>query len=253
MLQMPSSLSPYPLVATPVVNGGRLAVGLENVQSTAVAFPPVVEASATAALRDDEKTAPDEATAEGQAQHNSDSPVFADDALTPEELETIRKMVVRDREVRAHEAAHAAVGGNLAGGATYTFSIGPDGGRYAVAGEVQIQLRMVPGDPQATLANAEKVKRAALAPAEPSAQDRRVAAAAMRIAQQAQAEIAEQNRGQENTKEDAPSVSAAGQRIINGHLAEPEESAGVIYSAAANYRQQLADSASAAPTIDQHA
>lgn len=88
----------------------------------------------------------------------------------------VAELASRDRQVRAHEQAHAAAGGPYAGAPSYSYSRGPDGKRYAVAGEVGIDVAAVPNDPQATLAKMEVVLRAALAPAEPSAQDLRVAA-----------------------------------------------------------------------------
>ncbi|PCJ45133.1 MAG: hypothetical protein COA74_16245 [Gammaproteobacteria bacterium] len=96
-----------------------------------------------------------------------------------------------DRKVRAHEQAHASVGGSLTGAPSYTFKTGPNGVRYAVAGEVSIDTSGVPGNPQATLRKAEQVARAALAPADPSATDQRVAASAQALASKARFEIAQ--------------------------------------------------------------
>lgn len=108
--------------------------------------------------------------------------------LTEEERAQVRKLAARDREVRAHEAAHKAVGGPYAGAASFTFQSGPDGRRYAVGGEVPIDVSAVPGDPDATIRKLRTVRRAALAPAEPSAQDRRVAASAEAGVRAAQAD-----------------------------------------------------------------
>ncbi len=102
----------------------------------------------------------------------------------------IRELASIDRKVRAHEQAHASVGGALAGAPSYTYKTGPNGVRYAVAGEVPIQISAVPGNPQATISNAEQVRRAALAPADPSPTDRRVAASAQALAAKARYEIA---------------------------------------------------------------
>ncbi|MDG9925943.1 MULTISPECIES: putative metalloprotease CJM1_0395 family protein [unclassified Pseudomonas] len=113
--------------------------------------------------------------------------------LRQEQLE-IAELASRDREVRAHEQAHASVGGSYAGAPTYTFKRGPDGKSYAVGGEVSIDTSPIPGDPEATLRKMELVQRAALAPAEPSAQDLRVAAEAAAQATQARAELAELRR-----------------------------------------------------------
>ena len=94
-----------------------------------------------------------------------------------------------DREVKTHEQAHMAAGGDLVmGSANYSYKTGPDGRFYAVAGEVQIDTSPVPNDPEATARKAERIIRAALAPAEPSSQDRQVAASARSMAANARSE-----------------------------------------------------------------
>lgn len=113
--------------------------------------------------------------------------------LDLQERQQVLRLAARDREVRAHEAAHAAVGGKYAGSPSYTYTRGPDGKTYAVGGEVSISVSEVPGDPQATLEKAEVVRRAALAPAQPSAQDRQVAAKAGQMALEARAELTLEN------------------------------------------------------------
>ena len=110
--------------------------------------------------------------------------------LEPEELKELSELKARDREVRAHEAAHQAVGGQYAGAISYVYERGPDGAQYAVGGEVSIDTSPVNGDPQATIEKMRTVRAAALAPAEPSPQDRAVAAQAMQLMLQAQAELA---------------------------------------------------------------
>ena len=112
-----------------------------------------------------------------------------------EQLE-IAKLVSRDQEVRTHEQAHAAVGGRYAGAPSYTYERGPDGKRYAVGGEVSIDTSPIPNDPEATLRKMEVVIRAALAPAEPSAQDRQVAAQAQLQMAEARVELAQQQRSE---------------------------------------------------------
>jgi hypothetical protein len=110
------------------------------------------------------------------------------------DIELIRELAARDREVRSHEQAHQAVGGQYAGAMEFTFSQGPDGKRYAVGGEVSIDTSKVSGNPEATLRKAEQIRRAALAPAEPSSQDRQVAALATQISLDAQNEIRQVER-----------------------------------------------------------
>jgi hypothetical protein len=107
----------------------------------------------------------------------------------------IQKLAARDREVRAHEQAHVAAGGSLiTSGPTYTYQTGPDRRRYAVGGEVGIDTSPVRGDPEATIDKAQRIRAAALAPAEPSAQDRSVAAKAGQMEQSARIELARQQR-----------------------------------------------------------
>jgi hypothetical protein len=110
-----------------------------------------------------------------------------------EDLQKIRQLQSRDREVKAHEAAHAAVGGHLTGSPSFTFERGPDGVNYAVGGEVSVASPTVPGDAEKTLQQAEQVQRAALAPANPSSQDRRVAADAARAAAEARLQLAQEH------------------------------------------------------------
>ena len=101
----------------------------------------------------------------------------------------LEKLKRRDREVRNHEMAHVLAGGPyVLGGPHYIFVVGPDGKLYAVGGEVKIDLSPVPNNPDATIRKAETVKRAALAPANPSAQDRAVAAKAEQMAMKARME-----------------------------------------------------------------
>lgn len=112
--------------------------------------------------------------------------------LTPEARKAVEELKAGDREVRAHEAAHlAAAGGIAVGGASYSYERGPDGQLYAVGGEVSIDTSPVADDPAATVRKAEQIRRAALAPANPSSQDLSVAAAAAQMQAQALAELAQ--------------------------------------------------------------
>lgn len=112
----------------------------------------------------------------------------------------IKELSARDREVRNHEQAHAAVGGQYAGAPSYTYQKGPDGVNYAVGGEVSIDTSPIPGNPEATLNKAAQVKRAALAPAEPSAQDRKVAAVATQIQLEALNDLVQKRTEQSQTE-----------------------------------------------------
>lgn len=120
---------------------------------------------------------------QANAEDSQESIELAQDAAIIQELKA------RDQEVRTHEQAHASVGGVHTGSPSYEFEIGPDGNKYAVAGEVSADLSPVAGDPQATITKMEQVHAAALAPAEPSSQDIKVAAQASQLIAQAQVEL----------------------------------------------------------------
>jgi len=114
--------------------------------------------------------------------------------LSEADLRRVEQLKQRDREVRAHEMAHVAAGaGVVTSGASYSFETGPDGRRYAVGGEVGINVS--PGrTPEETLSRAEKIRAAALAPADPSGQDRQIAARAASMAAEARVELATRAR-----------------------------------------------------------
>lgn len=133
------------------------------------AVAPTAESSDVGDSQTSERPA-EETRTQADADPSSDA---AEEAVRRE----IDALQARDREVRAHEQAHLAAAGQYAsGGIQYTFERGPDGRMYAVGGQVSVDTSEIPGDPQATLLKAQTLRRAALAPAEPSGQDRAVAA-----------------------------------------------------------------------------
>lgn len=113
--------------------------------------------------------------------------------LSEQDMRIVEELKARDREVRAHEQAHKSVGGQYAGAISLSYQSGPDGRRYAVGGEVPIDVSPIPGDPQATIVKMTIVKAAATAPAQPSTQDIMVAAEAGRIQMEAQTELLQKN------------------------------------------------------------
>jgi hypothetical protein len=122
----------------------------------------------------------------------------------------LAELSARDSEVRAHEQAHVAAGGALiTSGPSYTYQTGPDRRRYAVGGEVGIDTSPVRGDPEATLDKAARIVAAALAPAQPSAQDYRVAGQAQQMAGQARVEIALTRAREAYTSNGPASLQAA--------------------------------------------
>lgn len=151
-------------------------------RSEAPAPPPETEGTS------DRK--PEESSEAETTEVSSDEEELGPGELTEEEQEMVEELKARDVEVRQHEQAHLTAAGDLAiGGAKYDYQRGPDGKRYAVGGSVNIDVSEVPNDPEATKTKADRIKRAALAPAEPSGKDRQVAAQADRMKARAQQEI----------------------------------------------------------------
>lgn len=154
--------------------------------------------------------------------------------LSPEEADQVAKLKQTDREVRMHEMAHMAAGGGMiTSGASYSYQKGPDGISYATGGEVGIDTS--PGrTPEETVARAQRIRAAAMAPAEPSGQDIAVASQATQMEQQARVEMAQTRRAEMSGKtEDGKGQPALteqpetrGQRRIEGFYAMPKPAAG---------------------------
>ncbi|UTF59371.1 putative metalloprotease CJM1_0395 family protein [Gilvimarinus sp. DA14] len=218
--------SNYANAVAPYAPLGRQAVSEENTELKSTVFKALEEGAASA--RGENRRSPEDRPAEveerertrgqrGSAALDAESPQANKDAEREAEKSTaaqeqaereqISELAARDREVRAHERAHAAVGGQYAGAPRYEYTRGPDGINYATAGEVSIDTSPIPNDPEATLEKAQQIQRAATAPAEPSAQDRRVAAQAAQLEIQAQAEIAAQARAERQAEAKAAEQS----------------------------------------------
>lgn len=172
-------------------------------------------AAALAGVRSSGASAPvdkaaggEEAAQESRRAGASGAASAADVELSESERQQVGALQERDREVRAHEMAHVAAGAGLVTrGASYTYQTGPDGQRYAIGGEVGIDTSSG-RTPEESLAKAERVRAAALAPAEPSGQDRQVAAQAARMASEARMEIARQEFASSGGAPQAPPAQA---------------------------------------------
>ncbi|MCO4757451.1 MAG: hypothetical protein KC477_05480 [Oceanospirillaceae bacterium] len=122
--------------------------------------------------------------------------------LSDEQLKVVQELEARDREVRQHEQAHASVGGQHTGAPSLEYTRGPDGRMYATGGEVSVDTSAVANDPQATVEKMRTVIAAALAPAEPSTQDRQVAAKAQALLTEALASLSLEENAQEQDEAD---------------------------------------------------
>ena len=210
-------------------------MNINSQASRTLAAPPgqVARSPVTSAYADKPSSA---AMAERDAKPAADA-ASGDAAVSPQQQaqqqQQITELASRDREVRSHEQAHAAVGGSYAGAPTYSFKRGPDGQTYAVGGEVSIDVSPIPNDPAATLRKMEVVQQAALAPAEPSAQDLRVAAQAQVLAAQARSELAALQREEV--------AAAAAERKAEAQAREEQEQAEQEEPAAPEVQQQSFD------------
>lgn len=160
------------------------------------------------------------------ARVNSANPVdeTEDAAASSAEGEQIRELQATDREVRSHEAAHKAAAGRYGGAVSLDYQTGPDGERYAVGGEVGIDISGE-STSAATIAKMQQVRAAAMAPANPSAQDRAVAAAADAKSTQAAREL--QSEKAAGSKDGAETASPDGTGK-NNRIEDYQKSSGTI-------------------------
>lgn len=131
--------------------------------------------------------------------------------LSQDEQRVVNELQATDTHVRAHEAAHMAAGGGLTSPASFSYEKGPDNKMYAVAGEVGISTGEG-NSPQETLAKAQQIRRAALAPSDPSPQDLKVAAKAASMEMSARMQIMQEKlaEGEANAKKAQANSSMSG-------------------------------------------
>jgi hypothetical protein len=123
--------------------------------------------------------------------------------------EQVQRLKAVEEKVKAHESAHKAAGGALTGAVTYQYTTGPDGKRYITGGEVSISIQKG-STPEQTISNMEQVIRAALAPADPSPQDRAVAGEAAAAEQQAKQEESAAKSDEAQGKNKSSNASPSG-------------------------------------------
>jgi hypothetical protein len=174
---------------------------ISNTQSSAADTYSVTSVKNNSAKNSTETTLPTSETvtaASEQSRRNGQTSSQGDDASSEEEKKkaqqeekVVQDLKKRDAEVRTHEQAHKTAGGQYAGSPAFEMTKGPDGQSYATGGHVNIDVSAIPDDPQATLNKMMQIKSAALAPAEPSAQDLKVAAKADMVAAAARSELSQ--------------------------------------------------------------
>jgi hypothetical protein len=207
--------------------GGMAASGAER-SARGIAVNGEAEEDAFSATPEDGRNA------EGSGVDGADKKTSgAAGEISEEDKRRVQELTKTDRKVRQHEQAHMAAGGSLVtSGASYEYETGPDGKRYAVGGEVGISLSEG-RTPEETLRRARQIRAAALAPADPSPQDRRVAAMAGQMEMQAMQEIAAQRLEESKQGDDGTAASP-----VPASGAKENARAGAAYSTGIQaYRQ----------------
>lgn len=188
--------------------------------------PLAEDPSLNASGEPEEDGRPGDEESDSEAAEASEERNLTGQELTDDQRKEVDRLKERDREVRAHEQAHVAAGGQyVRGGVQFEYETGPDGRRYAVGGEVSIDSSSVSGDPRKTIQKAQQIRRAAMAPAEPSGQDQRVAAAASQMEAEARQDLIEE-RVSGGDESEAGSEAVAGKAVEEEVVdVEPEASA----------------------------
>lgn len=147
--------------------------------------------------------------------------------LTVQQQRQVAQLQQIDRDVRAHEQAHIAAGhGVVTSGPNYTYTYGPDGKQYAVAGEVGIDTAPE-RKPEANIDKGIRIQAAALAPRDPSPQDYRVAAVGSQLETTGRSDLAEQE-AQQHAEEAARVQAQKEAETTAGQQAQPEAKAAQV-------------------------
>jgi hypothetical protein len=152
----------------------------------------------------------------------------AQQELNEEEQKRVNELKRIDQKVRTHEQAHVAAGGSLIkGGVRFSYQTGPDNKKYAVAGKVNIDVSPVKGDAEATIRKMQTVKRAALAPADPSPQDRQIATSAAQTEAKARMQL-QREKSVENESQYSNIAKAASNRFVDEYKKQQDISENLI-------------------------
>ncbi|PLX48674.1 MAG: hypothetical protein C0613_09655 [Desulfobulbaceae bacterium] len=177
-----------------------------GVQDRAAGLPADESPAAARAAAGDQKGG----RTEEEARADAHEPRGVDgEVLSNQEQARLAELKKRDQLVKAHEQAHVAAAGSLVRrGVSLSYEKGPDGRRYAVSGEVSIDTSRE-AQPEKTMAKMQTVRAAALAPVDPSPQDRKVAAAATAAMREAGNELRLERLGHLKDEEGGKEAAAS--------------------------------------------
>lgn len=192
-------------------NSANGASSNDDINDEAIISDEAVNLLASDKNKDEANTLPkdksksDEDPPKTDKSENSGTKTNDKDKITQEQQQEIAQLKARDAEVRTHEQAHIAAAAGLRTSApSYDYETGPDGKKYAIGGEVNISFTRS-DDLQEDIQNAETMRAAALAPAQPSSQDLSVAKNADKIIEEDRQKLAEQKTDESNAEPDSKS------------------------------------------------
>jgi len=188
------------------------------------------------------RLAPDRVTLSGEARAR-----LAGGDLTRDQQQEVQQLRQRDAQVRQHEAAHQAAGGQLTGPASFSYQTGPDGKSYAVGGEVQVSAH-AGRTPDETIAIARQVRAAALAPGDPSPADLSAASSAAQMEAQAQQQKQAQQADSASQDGAGRSAKAGALPVMGADRPAAAQGAGAPQAGATRPAQPAPAQASSAPT-----
>lgn len=233
-------------ITQPVVGTGYYSSQLNRADNTGKSPEPAPPSAAYAGLDPVtlSREGQQQSSRAGSSQSNREADTGGNEdtvRLDQQEIKQLQQLKRRDTEVRTHEQAHLSAAGRYArGGASFTLQKGPDGVSYAVGGEVGIDVGKE-STPEATLVKMQTIRRAALAPANPSAADRRIAAQASVKEAQARQELLIEMQ-EELLQADSvgqPGIGDSGRPslVSSGEQSEPASSSATLKSVIAAYRK----------------
>ena len=189
---------------------------LENLPSVKVSLSQGDKPQKAASLSAEDKQSSIEKDFERKARNLRRREEMAEKAQQRVDQETVRNLKKREHEVIKHENAHAIAGGGMASRPTYEYTQGPDGKRYVTGGHVNMRSNTLETDPEKRIQQAQTLYRAALAPANPSPQDRLVAVNAKQLEMEArmaanelEKEIKKREKGEEEKTEEPNTTNQA--------------------------------------------
>lgn len=141
--------------------------------------------------------------------------------LSTEQQQQVRELQVIDQKVRAHEQAHLAAGRELiVSGPDYSYTYGPDGKRYATAGEVGIDTS-AEREPEENIDKGQRIQATALAPADPSPQDYRAASLGSRLESEGRRDLVVQQQSERAAEQQGARQDGAAELAQPGQSVEP--------------------------------